>query len=80
MTAILLNIVIFIRKSAGFLFSTSKSNVSFLNFSTDFGVMLLDMTFSTMKGEKLVIGELLDSIEMNLGCRNFVKELVILFH
>ena len=67
LTAILLNIVIFNRKSACFLFSTSTSNVSFFNFFTDFGVILLDMTFSIMNGERLVIGKHLDSIEMNLG-------------
>ena len=38
-----------------------------LIFFTDFGVILLDMTFSIMNGERLVIGELFNSIEMNLG-------------
>ena len=59
-----------------FSFSTSTSNESFFNFFTDFGVILLDMTFSIMNGEKLVIGELLDSIEMNLGKGDFQLHLL----
>ena len=59
--------VIFSRKSACFLFSTSTSRVWFFNFLTVIGVRFVDITFSIMNGDKLVIGELLDSMIMNLG-------------
>ena len=60
------NMVIFSRKSACFFFSTSSS-VPFFNFFTNMGVKLLDITFSIIKGDRLVIGKPLDFIIMNLG-------------
>ena len=40
---------------------------NFSIFFTDMGVKLLDITFSIIKGDKLVIDKRLDSIIMNLG-------------
>ena len=67
LTLILWNFVIFNRKSACFLFSTSTKKVWFFNFFTLIGIKFVDITFLIMKGDKLVIGVLLDSMIMNLG-------------
>ena len=40
---------------------------SIFNFFTVISVRFVDITFSIMNGDKLVIGALLDSIIMNLG-------------
>ena len=64
--------VIFSRKSACFLFSTSTSSFIFFIFYLfiffySICVIFVDITFSIMNGDKLVIGTLLDSMIMNLG-------------
>ena len=44
-----------------------QAEFHFLNFLTVMGVKFVDITFSIMKGDKFVIGALLDSMIMNLG-------------
>ena len=69
MTLIFWNFHIFSRKSGCFLFSTLTSRVWFFNlfFFTVIDVKFVDITFSIIKGDKLVIGALLDLMIMNLG-------------
>ena len=70
-------------------FPPQQAEFHFLIFLTVIGVKFVDITFSIMKSDKLVIGALLDSMIMNLGkgasvslseeCNSFKLRLNFLF-